>query len=251
MTRKVIVRADDLGYSDGVNAGIARSVNQGIIRSVGVMPNMPLAADGLALLKKEDICLGLHANICAGKPLCDPALIPSLIQENGDFLSSKIYRSAPEDFAVLEEVILEIEAQYQRFKELTGGKPGYMEGHAVQSPAFFKGLEIVARRHQIPFLPFDLQDPVVFHHSRLRLIMESMKPDYDPAHTLRQIVESDENDGVIPVMVCHPGYLDAFLLRTSSLLRPRALEVEMATDPELKEWLIDHDIEIITFDEVE
>ena len=32
--RKILVRADDLGYSEGVNYGIAKSVKDGIIKSV-------------------------------------------------------------------------------------------------------------------------------------------------------------------------------------------------------------------------
>ncbi|MCF0246078.1 MAG: ChbG/HpnK family deacetylase, partial [Ileibacterium sp.] len=46
---RVIVRADDLGYSRGVNLGIADAVNQGIITSVGVMTNMPETYSGLKL----------------------------------------------------------------------------------------------------------------------------------------------------------------------------------------------------------
>ena len=37
---KLIMRADDLGFSDGVNCGILKSVKDGLITSVGLMPNM-------------------------------------------------------------------------------------------------------------------------------------------------------------------------------------------------------------------
>lgn len=48
--KRLLLRADDLGYSDGVNCGIAAAVQAGLIRSVGVMTNMPLAESGLARL---------------------------------------------------------------------------------------------------------------------------------------------------------------------------------------------------------
>lgn len=48
--KRILVRADDLGYSEGVNYGIAQSVQHGIIRSVGVMPNMPAAHMGYPCL---------------------------------------------------------------------------------------------------------------------------------------------------------------------------------------------------------
>ncbi|WP_300920539.1 ChbG/HpnK family deacetylase, partial [uncultured Dubosiella sp.] len=69
--KKIIVRADDLGYSKGVNLGIEESVRNGIIRSVGFMTNMPESRNGYDLIKDLDVCLGQHTNICVGKPLCD------------------------------------------------------------------------------------------------------------------------------------------------------------------------------------
>lgn len=53
--KKILVRADDLGYSEGVNCGIAKSVKEGIIRSVGVMPNMEAVTHGLKLLEASCI----------------------------------------------------------------------------------------------------------------------------------------------------------------------------------------------------
>ena len=83
--KKILVRADDLGYSVAVNYGIAKSVKDGIIKSVGIMTNMPSIQHGLNLLKDVDVCYGLHTNICVGKPITDPKLIPSITNENGEF----------------------------------------------------------------------------------------------------------------------------------------------------------------------
>ena len=38
----LLIRADDLGYSEGVNYGIAAAVAAGLVRSVGVMTNMSM-----------------------------------------------------------------------------------------------------------------------------------------------------------------------------------------------------------------
>lgn len=246
--KKVIVRADDLGYSLGTNCGIARSVKEGIINNVGVMPNMPEAADGIRQLQGSDVCLGQHTNICFGRPLTPPEKIPSLVNAQGNFKSSKEYRNASEDFVRLEEVILEIEAQYERFKELTGQEPAYFEGHAVASRNFFRGLEIVAKRHGLRYLPFDLDGPVTVAGHQLAMKMESMDPSYRPEEFLKKICLEEEES--IPVMVFHPGYLDAVILRSSSLQVPRVLEAEMAADPAIRQWLTDHDIELIRFDQL-
>ena len=82
---KLIMRADDLGFSEAVSLGILKAVKDGVITSVGLMPNMESAQFGYELIKDCDIALGQHTNICVGKPLSDPRLIPSLVQTNGEF----------------------------------------------------------------------------------------------------------------------------------------------------------------------
>ena len=249
--KRLLIRADDLGYSEGINYGIAKSVKDGIIRSVGLMPNMPAAEHGVDLLRGMDVCYGQHTNICVGKPLTDPKLIPSITNENGAFKSSREYRAAKEDFVVLEEVILEIEAQYQRFVELTGQQPRYFEGHAVASRNFFKGLQIVAERHGLPYLNISFDgSPVTFGSSKLYMSMDSMKPDYDPFESLKRDALKDYGDDGCCMFVCHPGYLDAYILKTSSLTVPRTLEVEMACSPATKAWMAEHDIEVVTYQDL-
>lgn len=148
---KLIIRADDLGYSEAVNFGILKAVNGGVVTSVGMMPNMDSVQQGYELIKNYDIALGQHTNICVGKPLSDPKLIPSLVQENGEFCSSREIRARKEDTINVEECEIEIEAQLQRFIEITGKNPDYFEGHAVFSDNFFKALENVAKRYGLFF----------------------------------------------------------------------------------------------------
>ena len=62
---KLIMRADDLGFSEGVNCGIYKAIKDGVITSVGMMTNMEATQHGYNLIKDCDIALGLHANICA------------------------------------------------------------------------------------------------------------------------------------------------------------------------------------------
>ena len=69
MVQQILIRADDLGYCEAVNYGIAKTVREGIVRSVGVMPNMPAAMQGISLLEGCDVCLGQHTNICVGRAL--------------------------------------------------------------------------------------------------------------------------------------------------------------------------------------
>lgn len=250
---QLIVRADDLGYSEAVNCGIAISVWEGIVGSVGLMPNMPAAAHGLKLLEGADVCIGQHTNICLGKPCADPKLIPSLLGPNGQFKSSKTYWEAwsrGEETTVLEEVILEIEAQYARFKELTGREPGYFECHAVANNNLAQGLQIVAQRHGLKFLPMNPQGEITFNGKPVTFCpMNSMKPDYDPWESLKEGVRL-ATPGVVSTFVGHPGYLDDYLLTHSSLTVNRAKEVTMFCDPAVRAWLEEQGVELITYDDV-
>lgn len=64
MAKRMLVRADDLGWTEAINYGIAKAVKEGIIGSVGLMPNMPAAGHGIELLAWEKVCVGQHTNIC-------------------------------------------------------------------------------------------------------------------------------------------------------------------------------------------
>ena len=256
--KKVLLRADDLGYSEAVNYGIEKSVKDGLIQSVGVMMNMPATVHGVALLKNEAIAFSQHTNICVGKPLIDPKKIPSLVDKEGIFNSSKTYRETAEDFVVFEEVMLEITAQYQRFLELFGRKPDYFEGHAVTSANYFKAMEKFAADQGLKYsgLPRG-QEPnsltkdafIEVNGTKVYLLMEAMQPDYDPYKTFEKLLSNLHDDGV-DMMVFHPGYLDDYILKNSSLLIPRTAEVAFLTDSTIKNRLDELGIEQINYKEV-
>ncbi|NMB08137.1 MAG: ChbG/HpnK family deacetylase [Tissierellia bacterium] len=248
--KQILIRADDLGYSEGVNYGIAKSVKDGLIKSVGIMTNMPMAEHGLKLLEGIDVCFGQHTNICVGKPLTDPKLIPSLVQENGEFKSSKTFREAKEDFIVFEEVILEIEAQLKRFIELVGEPPHYFEGHAVASDNFFKGLEFVAEKHGLKYSGMSFGEvPIKIGKTKVYMHMDSMKPNYDPFKSLKKMIENSHDDGC-DMFVCHPGYLDKFILENSSLTIPRPMEVDMVCNPITKKFIKENGVKLVTYDDL-
>lgn len=254
MAKRILVRADDVGYCRGVNYGIADSVWNGIIGSVGVMPNMPETQHGVDLLKGSGVCFGMHTNVCLGKPCADPAKIPSLLDENGNLKSSRTYRDAwkkGEEIVSLDEMVIEIEAQYQRYLELTGEKPHYFEAHAVLNQNLARGLEIVAEKYDLPYLPACFEPTgVQFKNTVLITRMESMLPDYDPAESLKKAVLAAYKDNECPMFVCHPGYIDDYLMNHSSLVTPRPKEVAMLTDPAIRKWLEEQNVQLVTYDEM-
>ncbi len=252
--KQFIIRADDVGYSEAVNYGIAKTVKEGIIGSVGLMPNMPLAKQGLDMIAGYDVNIGQHTNICLGKPCADPSLVPSLLDENGNLKSSRMYRAAfakGQEIVELDELVIEIEAQYKRFKELTGREPDYFEAHAVTSRYLMRALEIVAEKYDLRYSAMVPGDEVsTFAGKPISCApMKSMEPDYDAEAALKEAVLNARED-MPTVYVCHPGYLDAFILNTSSLTVNRTKEVEMLTNPQIRQWLDAQQVELIRYSDV-
>lgn len=252
--KKLIIRADDIGYSEAVNYGIEKAVKDGLIRSAGLMPNMPYAAHGLKLLEGTGIAIGQHTNMCLEKPCADPSLIPSLIDENGNLKSSRTYREAfknGEDFVVIEEAVIEIEAQYAKFKELVGHEPSYFEAHAVISENLNKALDIVAEKHGLRFQPLSFNSPSRLGNQPVMILpMESGRPDYDPFDTLKRGLAEYARDDMPNIFICHPGYVDDYLMKNSSLNINRTKEVAMLCDPAVKKWLEEQGVELISYDDI-
>ena len=62
--RSLIVNADDFGLTPGVNAGIARAHEQGILTSASLMVRPASAADAVRYAERDgDLALGLHADL--------------------------------------------------------------------------------------------------------------------------------------------------------------------------------------------
>lgn len=241
--RQLLIRADDLGYSYAVNVGIARTVHEGVVRSVGLMPNMPEAERGWSWVRDCDIAIGQHTNLCLGRPVSDPAQIPSLVDENGNLKSSRTYRASFKegvDFVAFDEAVIEIEAQLERFRQIVGRDPDYFEAHAVQSENLMKAITFVAEKNGLREQPvsFDPTATVRCGSTDVRMLLEDMLPpeQYDPRDFLCRTVEG-LRDGETAVTVFHPGYLDAFILAHSSLTTNRTKEVDALTEPALKDYL--------------
>lgn len=247
---KLIMRADDLGFSEGVNYGIEKAVKDGMITSVGIMTNMDKAQHGYELLKDTNVCLGQHTNICVGKPLTDPKLIPSLVQTNGDFCSSREIRQRTIDTVVVKEAELEIEAQLNRYIEIVGKKPDYFEAHAVMSDNFFTALKNVAKKYDLFYenAVFDKaweEENQIYGFGLSKLDENNL---YDPKVFLEEKYQ-EYKDKECCIAIFHPGYLDQYLLTHSSFTFIRPMECDFLCSDWLKDWINKHHIQVIDFNQ--
>ena len=219
--KQLLIRADDIGYSYAVNVGIARAVNEGLVRSAGLMPNMPEAQRGWDWVKDAGIAIGQHTNLCLGT------------QYRAAFKEGR-------EFAAYDELVIEVEAQLARFREIVGHDPEYFEAHAVMSRNLNRAIHDVAEKYGFKeqVVSFDPTKIVRCGSTDVRMALEDMLPpeQYDPADFIRRSVEGMA-DGETIVLVFHPGYLDDFILRNSSLTVNRTKEVDVLIDPAMRAWL--------------
>lgn len=244
--KKILLRADDLGFSRAVNYGIYDTVRTGLIQSVGVMVNMEATQHGVDLLKELNCCFGLHTNFCAGKPLCAPEDVPSLVESDGRFHSSTKYRKAETEFITYEDSMKEISAQYQKFLSLFGHKPTYFEAHAVKSEIMAHALADFAVQNDLLYQP--AFQPLYIGKREIPVCMVNMMaPDYDCAKELeRQVLDLKEEEAKIYVF--HPGYLDQTIVGLSSLTTGRIKDAAVLQSPSTKEMLAKNQVECISYE---
>lgn len=244
--KKIILRADDLGFSRGINYGIYDVVKAGMVRSVGVMVNMEATQHGIKLLHGiPDCCFGLHTNLCAGRPVSAPEQVPTLVDSQGMFHSSARYRNAEKEFISYADARTEIDAQYRRFIELFGCQPAYFEAHAIKSKVMMQALKDYAKENNLLYhAPFE-----ALKVGSLEIPMylgDIMNSEYDPWEELQECVNSLDED--IPKMyVFHPGYLDQPIMRMSSLTINRTKETEVLINPKTRAWLEDKKVQLCSY----
>lgn len=138
---RLIVNADDGGYSASRDAGIVACVDAGAVTSVSVLVNGASAPGALRALaaRAPRVSVGLHLNLTEGRPVCPPERVPSLLAPpaRAVFRGKAGFRAAVAAGEVRgDELAAECAAQTARFVALhpAGAPPTHVDGHQhVQS----------------------------------------------------------------------------------------------------------------------
>jgi predicted glycoside hydrolase/deacetylase ChbG (UPF0249 family) len=112
--RYLIVNADDFGLSSGVNRGIIRAFERGIVTSASLMVRGPAAFEAVAYWREHpQLSLGLHIDLA------------EWIYRDGQWLS--LYEVVPSEDG--NAVAREVFRQLATFQELTGCGPTHIDSH--------------------------------------------------------------------------------------------------------------------------
>lgn len=245
MIKKLIVNADDFGMTQGNTIATLLAHKQGILTSTTCMTNMPFAKFALEEAKKyPDLGVGVHLVLTYGRPLVAGA--KSYTDENGNFIRPKDYPDG-NPHADLDELYAEWKAQIEKFIEITGHKPTHIDSHhgAHLLPGH---VEISKRLSQEYGIPMRQKLEVVpgydYEYTRGDSCM------YGGENLYEVVTQAMENhDGILEI-ITHPALVDQRLYETSSYSLPRMKELAFLLSPEFKQYIEDHNIELINFSNV-
>jgi predicted glycoside hydrolase/deacetylase ChbG (UPF0249 family) len=151
--KNLIVNADDLGWTDGVNRGILEAFHHGIVTSTSLLANGAAFAGGVeALRSAPGLGVGVHLNLSDGPPIADREIVTTLLNNDGEFAGgpeSLLLRRARGGLS-LAEVENEWNAQIQKVRD-AGIAPTHLDGHkhVHMLPGFFEIALRIAKRHDI------------------------------------------------------------------------------------------------------
>ncbi|MHB8501473.1 MAG: carbohydrate deacetylase [Candidatus Acidiferrales bacterium] len=257
--RNLIVNADDLGWTEGVNRGIAETHRNGIVTSASLLANGAAFASGVELARTTPgLGVGVHLNLSEGKPVAPREMVKSLVNERGELEGrpeSLLLRLARRSVS-LEEVEREWNAQIQKVRD-AGIEPTHLDGHRhVQMlPGLFELALRLAKKHGIAAIRISHEE------SSLRLALSTgakhkgavvikqgvqarglklLAPDAHEKAERAGIAAADyfcgiaqtgemTREGVLRLLetlpegttelMCHPGYMDAELAKSATRLQ--------------------------------
>ena len=162
--RLLIVNADDFGVYHSVNAGILRTLTDGIARSTTLMVPCPWALHAMRLLRDHPaIAFGVHLTVVSEftnyrwGPITSRDAVPSLLDETGSFYSND--RQA-ELLARARRDELETEFRAQIEAVLSAGlRPTHLDWHCLRDggrPGIFDLTLGLATEYGLALRVFDL-----------------------------------------------------------------------------------------------
>jgi predicted glycoside hydrolase/deacetylase ChbG (UPF0249 family) len=280
--KNLIVNADDLGWTEGVNRGILEAHRKGLVTSTSLLANGRAFASAATIARgNPELGVGVHLNLSDGPPAAPEEKVAGLLNKKKELrggLESLLIRMASRNLPY-QEVEIEWDAQIRKI-QAAGISPTHLDGHKhVQMlPGLFEIALRLAKKYDIAAIR------VSHEESMLRSALTSGKGQSTSvlirqgvqarglkllARDAREMATTDyfcgiaqtgvltrkgveqllENlpDGTTELM-CHPGYSDDELRDTSTRLQEsRQVELKILTDTAIRKLVATRGIRLINF----
>lgn len=134
----------------------------------------------------------------------------------------------------------ELERQLEMFVSIVGENPDHLNSHKIytENPGLTNEMQAFANKHHIPLRRF----------CKARFIDSFFGPHSDGDVSITQLKKTiDEATNEYNEIMCHVGYSDDYLRKTSSYNDIREKELSSICDPEVKEYLKQKDFQLINW----
>ena len=288
--RRLIVNADDFGFTSGVNRAIVEAHTHGVVTSSTLMANGPAFAGATQLAKTlPQLSVGCHVVLIDGEPVLRAEQIPSLTTRP----ATPRFRDGLRTFAARaitdkmnpDEIVAEAKTQIAKI-QAAGIAVTHFDTHkhthlfpAILRPLLRAAASCGVRAVRNPFEPYlPLLSRQLLRRPNLWARYAKVCAFRHFAGKFREAVDREgfiTPDGTLGVVVtgvldeslfrsiarsipqgtwefvCHPGYNDADLLAGRTRLREsRETELRVLTLPTVREVLSREGIELISYHEL-
>lgn len=241
---KIIVNADDMGFCEGVNAGIISAYKRGIVTSCTIMATMIGFDDAIEKLKENPgLGSGVHLTLSAYSPLLKTHT--TIVNEEGKF-----FKYVTEEIAGTfdkEEILKEFTAQVEKVIESGINVTHFDSHHHVHHlPQLQWVMQKLVDKYKLPVrggMTYTLKNTKV-----IPLIDTFYKEAVNINYFEKHINEFNKRD-IIDIMV-HPAWVDGYLLKSTSYAVERAVEYDVLTSPDVIKFLKNKSVELINYSSI-
>lgn len=268
MLRHLVVNADDLGLTAGVNDGIFDAHDLGILTSASLFANAPATGDAIRRAHaRPSLGVGAHLTLVDGAPTLPARSVPTLVTGDGRFRPSwrPFIVACLQGRVSLDDVERELTAQIERISA-AGISLTHLDAHKHVHlyPPVFAIVARLAARFGIPVVrvPYErgswLNGVLWLWAERNYRI--AAKLGLRTPHFLGRLATgvltrqalhemlSNARPGVTELMV-HPGYVDDALRRLPTrLIDSRLEEVALLCSMETRALLVGERIQLVRHD---
>ncbi len=281
--RQLIINADDFGINEMVNLGIIQGYLNGIITSTTIMPSGNAFDHAIMLASaNKELGVGIHLTLVGETSLCDPQMIPSLVNNEG-YLSlhyTEFLRRYCLGKIKLNDIRKELTAQVKKVVDC-GVSITHLDSHQHMHivPGIIDIIIDIAKHFgikkiRIPAEPYlflggyPFQATRVIARAGLTFLAEMARWKIQkhkfvaPEHFFGMLaggnmheeyllrILSSLPEGTSEIMI-HPGTNDSILQERYNWNYHWQSELDAVTSPIISQHIIDHHIQLISFRELE
>jgi predicted glycoside hydrolase/deacetylase ChbG (UPF0249 family) len=254
--KRLIINADDFGFTPDVNAGIIHAHREGVLTATTLMANGDAFDEAVRLARQTaTLDVGCHLVLVQGASLVTGRPLPETVRQ---LLLALARRQI--------DVFRELRAQIEKILS-AGLRPTHLDSHKHTHalPGIFRLVVRLAHEFSIPYvrLPFDATLPLARmscdiarrHYCQWTRGYNVCMTDHFTGFRLTGSLTEKTlaaticslHDGITEFM-CHPGFVGPALLQARTRLKESRLrELEALTSPRIRELIAAQGVQLADF----